>query len=176
MWIPRSPACSPLLSLTPERHASGAETPALSGSWGWARLLRRVTVHPAFAPTARNTWPSPQKARRTVQASRWPNSPGKVGGWAAPEGLGGCQPTGSLIPVSPSPLGPGLHLKEEPALMGNIWARPAPNGGWPFLGLYEPQSPASGTAWVGGGRGLGSHPQSGLLPPAPLPTHAMHDG
>lgn len=92
------------------------------------------------------------------------------------EGLGGGQMAGSLTLVSPSPLGPGLHLKEEPALMGNIWAQPAPNGGWPFLDLHEPQSPANGAAWVGGGRGLGSHPQSSLFPPAPSPTRTMHDG
>ncbi|XDC61921.1 hypothetical protein R6Z07M_013103 [Ovis aries] len=39
--------------------------------------------------TPRNTWPSPQKAKRTVLVSRWPNSPG-----------------------------PWLHLKEEPAPTG----------------------------------------------------------
>lgn len=69
-----------------------------SVSWRWASLMREgVTVHLAFAPTVRNTWPSPQKAKRTARVSKWLNSPGKVAVWAGLVSLGGGQFPRSLI-------------------------------------------------------------------------------
>nr|KAF6407978.1 sodium voltage-gated channel beta subunit 1 [Molossus molossus] len=83
------------------------------------------------------------KVKRTVRASRWPNSPG-----------------------------PGLRLKEEPALVGNIRAQPAPNGGWPFLGLHSLRVlPAE----LPGGRGQVAHTLNPASSSCPLAL-AMHDG
>lgn len=86
--VSRSLAHSPLFSLTHEPCVPGAETTTFLSLLGVGQTYDGVTVHLAFAPTARNTWPSPQKAKKIVRVSRWPNSLGKVGGRAGAGGPG----------------------------------------------------------------------------------------
>lgn len=120
---------------------------------------RRVTVCLAFPCTARNTWPLHPRAKKTVQASRWLNSAGKVDG-----------PTGLRIA---SHEGSGTHLSLH-FLPCRLWAPPqgraspcgyppslqwgpAP-GGYPppAVGISPSVSPASqfcsGATRVGAGR------------------------
>lgn len=143
---------------------------------GWAR---RVTVCLAFPCTARNTWPLLPRAKRTVQASRWLNSAGKVDGptrlrIASLQGSG----THSKSPLltlqalgSASRKSQPLRVPSSPAVGISPWWVPSPGSGDQPIGL--PSLTVLQWSHQGGsGQGLiPPHP-----PPPTYPPTAMHDG
>lgn len=126
-----------------------------------------VTVS-RFPPAAQNTWPSPQRVRRTVPVSRWLSSPGKVGDRM--EGMGGFLPMGvHYRPVS-LPSRPWAPPEGRASSNRGHLARLPPVGDGV---LGPPHASESCQGSCQGGRDGDRHSAHSLpsLPPASSPTH-----